>query len=211
MATGIFENLIATEWEPRSARSNPVLREQLFARAKSLPGGVAFMAGERLPSTPRDLLAWLDAHVVEPGWMRMPRNIREPGLPLIELDARAGLARSVQVLTSKACARVGAALIGFLAPVPDERFLHAAIHGGRVRRGHVERQPLWLPSPRETDFLSDIVLSLFAADLLQNPDLFRPHMCVCPSCSRVTFTSERQAFGRRCMQCSGASRSAQLV
>jgi hypothetical protein len=200
---GHFRNLAANRREPSSARSTQLLRDHLLAEATSLHGGVAFMDGASRHWTQGELFLWLDDFVVQPGWMRMPRALREPGTYPVELDARVRLAHGFEALTLKARARVGAALSGYLAPVPDERFLHAAIYGGRVRRGLIDGRPAWVPSPRETDFLSDVVLSLFAVDLLQNGDRYRPHMGVCATCSRISFTADGHTVGRRCMRCSG--------
>jgi hypothetical protein len=207
----VLKHLGAAEWEPVSARSTPLLREQLLSGAISMQGGVAFLDGAIRSWTARDLFAWLEDSLVKPGWMRMPRTLREPGVPPVELDVHASWALGFEVLTQEARARVGDALIRYLAPTPDERFLHAAIHGGRVRRGLIGGRPAWVPSLREIDFLSDVVLSLFAADLLHHPDRYRQHMCVCPSCSRISFTRAQRALERHCTRCSGESRAIRVA
>jgi hypothetical protein len=208
----ILKTLDALDRDPVSARSTPMLREQLLAGATSLRGGVAFMVAAVRPWTSGDLFAWLEASVVKPGWMiRMPRTLREPSVPPVELDARAKRAPGFEAATFQARARVGEVLTGYLAPVPDERFLHAAIHGGRVRRGLIDGRPVWVPSLREIDFLSDVVLSLFAADLLQSPERFRRHLSVCPCCSRVSLVHEGQPHDRTCSRCSGENRAVQVA
>ena len=208
---GHFKHLISSDWKLTSARSLPLLREQLMANAISIQGGVAFMDGANRTWTSEDLYTWIEDSLVKPGWMRMPRTLREHGVGPVELDARTGAAGGFELLTLQTRTRVGAVLIKYLAPSPDERFLHAAIYGGRVRRGVIDGKTTWVPSPRETEFLSDIVLSLYAADLLQNPDRFRPFMCVCPCCSRVAFARGGQQFGRRCTRCSGEFRAIKVA
>lgn len=74
-------------------------------------------------------------------------------------------------------------LRGLLANPPDDRFLHAAIFSGRVRRG----QGNWLVVPREDDPLSQVVLALFAADILTYREFHEQNLCVCDVCGRISY------------------------
>ena len=79
--------------------------------------------------------------------------------------------------------RVIVTLRGLLASPADDRFLQAAIFAGRVRRPQSE----WLAEPRDTDALSDIVLSLFAIDVLSHREFHEQNLCVCDVCGRISY------------------------
>jgi hypothetical protein len=140
-----------------------------------------------------DLEEWFAMYLVEPGFMKRPRCVREPGTAPVPLDSRVDAVASLGDVLSSARLRVIAAVRGLLAPVADDRFLNAAIFGGRVRRAVVAGSPVWVPSPRETDFLGEIVLSLFAADILPDRDFYRAHLCFCDVCDQLAFNGRRPA------------------
>jgi hypothetical protein len=83
--------------------------------------------------------------------------------------------------------------------------LQAAIHTRRLRRAQVRGRQRWIATPRETDALSDIVLSLFAADILFEPDFYREHLYICETCARVSIASRDAAAARLCAPCGGRS------
>jgi hypothetical protein len=132
---------------------------------------------------------------VTPGLMKRPQIVREPGATPVMLDPRADGGSSLEELIHKARGRIIAALRGLIAPVADDRFLNAAIYGGRVRRAAVGGRPVWVASPREIDFLGDIVLSLLAADILLDREFYRAHLCICEVCGRVSFKETPDARG----------------
>jgi hypothetical protein len=157
------------------------------AAAPGLQGALEFLEGPASTWTLQDITEWFDHHLVGPGWMKRPNILREPGATPVVMDPRADVEGAMEILVARARSRVIAALRGLVAPVPDDRFLHAAIYGGRVRRASVDGKPAWVPSPREIDFLADIVLSLLAADILADRDHYREHLGFCDVCNRVTF------------------------
>lgn len=148
---------------------------------------MAFMERPASEWTVRDVVDWFNDHLVEPGLMKRPQMIREPGATPVPLDPRMEPGRDLEELLTKVRARVVAAVRGLIAPVCDDRFLNAAIYGGRVRRAAVGGRPVWVASPREIDFLGDVVLSLLAADVLLDREFYRMHLCVCEVCGRVSF------------------------
>ncbi len=187
------------------AGSFVALRARLLA-SPSLAGALSFMQGTTRPWEPHELAAWLHEHVVAPGWMKAPRALREPGAETVELCELDERHREVAVLTGCARRRVALALLDFVAPNPDRGFLRAALYSARVRWSVVGDRSGWLPAPRESDLLSDIVLSLFAAEILSDAELYRSHMTVCAGCGRVAFAQEARPRGAGCPRCDGEVR-----
>jgi len=146
-----------------------------------------FLEGSAAEWTIGDLSAWLQEHLVAPGLMKRPLILREPGTSPVTLDTRVDIDAHLGQLLGRARARVLTAIRGLIAALPDDRFLHAAIYGGRVRRASVEGKAAWVASPREIDFLSDMVLSLLAAAVLADREYYRAHLGLCELCGRVTF------------------------
>jgi hypothetical protein len=176
---------------PRTHPSFPTLPG--LQSINGLRGGLAFLEGAASEWTTADLLDWFTEHLVSPGLMKRPQIVREPGATPVMLDPRADAGKPLEELLLKARGRIVAALRGLIAPVADDRFLNAAIYGGRVRRASVGGRPAWVPSPREIDFLGDVVLSLLAADILLDREFFRAHLCICEVCSRVSFKKAPEA------------------
>ena len=79
--------------------------------------------------------------------------------------------------------RVILTLRGLLAKPCDDRFLQAAIFARRVERV----DGAWRAQSRDADLLSDMVLSLFAADVLSYRDFYEQSLCLCDVCGRVSF------------------------
>lgn len=198
-------------WSTRAdsgrARSFVALRGRMLA-SPSLAGALQFMQVTTRPWEPHELRAWLAEHVIAPGWMRPPRAVREPGaetVALHELDERP---EEVAALTEGARRRVGSALLDFVAPDPDGAFLRAALYSARVRWSvtGVGDRAGWVPAPCGSDFLSDVVLSLFAAAILSGPDIYQRHMTVCARCGRVAFSQEVRPSTAGCPRCDGEVR-----
>ena len=70
----------------------------------------------------------------------------------------------------------------------DDRFLAGSIATGKVVRSSGNRGSSWQPSPTVADRLSDIVLSLFVADILAHREEYETNLCVCDLCARVSLT-----------------------
>ncbi|WP_437589863.1 hypothetical protein [Sorangium sp. So ce1000] len=187
------------------ARSFGALRARMLA-SPSLAGALHFMQVTTRPWEPHELRAWLDVHVIAPGWMKPPRAVREPGAETVALRDLDERPEAVAALTELARQRVGSALLDFVAPDPEGRFLRAALYSARVRWSVVDDRGGWLPAPRESDFLSDIVLSLFAAAILSGPDIYQRHMAVYSCCGLVAFAQEARPSTAGCPRCDGESR-----
>jgi hypothetical protein len=165
-------------------------------------GGLAFTTGAHEGWALADLLGWFDEHLAAPGWMKRPPAFHELGVPSIAVGSNAGRA-DVEAVTKAARTRAVAALARLVGPDADGRFTGAAIHAGRVRRAAAAGRPRWVPAPRETDLLSDIVLALFAADILLDPGFYRAHLCVCRRCGRASIEPREAAREGVCTPCSG--------
>jgi hypothetical protein len=100
---------------------------------------------------------------------------------------RAAKLEDVPRIMELARTRVLDALRAFIKLPPDDRFLQAAIFAERVQRGRDGRASVWVARPRESDSLANIVLSLFAVDILSHREFHEAHLCVCEVCGRVSF------------------------
>lgn len=178
---------------PRRPRSRPSFPAPPGQTTADLRGVLELLEGPAAEWTIGDLLAWLQEHLIAPGYMKRPQVLREPGATPVMLDARIEGDANLEDLLTRARSRVIAAVRGLIATIPDDRFLHAAIYGGRVRRAAVDGKPAWVPSPREIDFLGDMVLSLLAAAVLADRDFYRAHLGLCELCGRVTFKDAADA------------------
>ena len=176
-----------------------------------LGAGLSFMEGARDESFQvASLRSWMQRCLIGPGLMVMPTMVQEVGVGAASLDEASTSGR----VTSSSALRVGriiaasrarcaAQLGGLVARPPDDRFLSAAIFGGRVQRASGQRGPMWQPTPQPTDRLSDIVLSLFAADILSNREEYDAHLCVCDTCGAVCFTQHDRDLRDRCDEHTG--------
>ncbi|AUX45588.1 hypothetical protein SOCE26_070820 [Sorangium cellulosum] len=142
-------------------------------------------------STPA-LAAWFDKHLVATGRMPRPTHVTEGFSQPVALDPSASPGADeaeLGELVDAARLRVLTSLRAFMPPASDDRFLSAAIAGGRVR---CAGDPgVWEPSPRVEDPLSDIVLSLLAADILNFREFHDAYLCVCKTCLRIDFDPSR--------------------
>lgn len=131
-----------------------------------------------------ELRRWIDEHLVSTMVMPPPDAVREPQAGSLRLDppSRPGVDVAPAVLRM-ARARVVGELGGLAGSQRDDRFIRAAIHAGRVRR----EGAAWRPNPATGDTLSDIVLCLFAAAVLSEPQAYQQRFCLCDTCGRVSF------------------------
>ncbi|WP_437676053.1 hypothetical protein [Sorangium sp. So ce131] len=187
------------------ARSFVALRGRMLT-SPSLAGALDFMQVTTRPWEPHELRAWLNHHVLAPGWMKAPRAVREPGAATVALCALDEQPEAVAALTARARERVTNVLLDFVAPDPGGRFRRAALYSARVRWCVVGDRSGWLPAPGENDFLSDIVLSLFAAEILSNAEIYQRHMTVCVGCGRVAFAQDARPLTAGCPRCDGEVR-----
>jgi hypothetical protein len=171
-----------------------------------LAAGLAFVdAVPRGAFRIRDAVAWFDAYLVAPGFMPAPATIQEPAAGIVPVgEASSGgwitslEARMTRVATT-ARTRVAVMLGGLCASPRDDRFLMGTIAAGRVTRVSDDRGPSWRPSPQGSDRLSDVVLSLFVADILANREEYDANLCVCDLCARVSLTPGAE-IRNRCAQ-----------
>ncbi|MEO5726332.1 MAG: hypothetical protein ABI134_17465 [Byssovorax sp.] len=159
---------------------------------RALAAGLEFLEASAVPGWGvRGVRDWLAEHLVDPGHMRRPIVLTEPGagsITLHESDAEA-LTSSANLsrLLAGARMRIISALRGLNASPTDDRFLSAAIFAGRVQRLRARSESHWVPQPEPTAPLSGIVLSLFAVDVLSHRDEYEKRLCICDICDRVTF------------------------
>jgi hypothetical protein len=179
----------------------------------ALAAGLVFVDGVAAGWGLAHLHAWIQDHLVAPGRMRCPTSITEAVVGTIALDPNAeplgsepppadgpsavGASRLAPLeelpkLLAMARSRVVVVLRAFIAATPDDRFLKAAIYADRVQRVRSgdNNRSVWVARPSEKDLLSDIVLSLFAADVLMHREFHEKNLSVCDVCGRVSFQSE---------------------
>ena len=154
-----------------------------------------------------DLSAWIMRHLVTPGYMPRSFRIQEPlfgALPsdksCADLLPESPPTDETTAILVRARARILGKLRGLLENPPDDRFLSAAIFAGRVRRVLVGQTMTWIPRPRSHDPLSEVVTSLFVADVLCRREFYAQNLCICASCGRVRFNPD-PALRRACLFC----------
>jgi hypothetical protein len=155
----------------------------------ALLAGLTFVEGATSGWEAADLLGWFETfgpilHRAAP-----PRAVADSGIGAIALAPgarigdKAARIESLPKLLAMTRLRVVFTLRGLLANPADDRFLSAAIFSGRVRRP----KDRWMAQPGDEPFLSDIVLSLFAVDILSHRDFHEQNLCICDVCGRVSF------------------------
>jgi hypothetical protein len=164
-----------------------------------LAAGLAFMeVAQAEPVRGADLAAWFRRYLVAPGTMTMPGNVFEPGTGIVPLGmgTTGPFSNALDLRLSRIIGvsrvRVAVSLAGLLASPCDDRFLNTAVFTGRVERASGDGgEPGWRPTPKVTDRLSDIALSLFAADALSHREEYESGLCVCDVCGQVWMEPER--------------------
>jgi hypothetical protein len=169
------------------------------SRAGGLLGaGLSFLDGVAMNRFTRDdLRVWIDRHLVHPGYMTRPWRLQEPLIGVLPTDRQCGTflpevppADETAAILVRARARIIGQLRGLVLTPPDDRFLSAAIFAGRVRRVMNGKDMIWVPRPRSHDSLSDVVLSLFVADVLRRREFYAANLCICDTCGRVRFDED---------------------
>lgn len=156
----------------------------------ALLAGLTFVEGATSGWTARDLLLWFGAHAPLFGWLGPPTSVTDASVGTVALQPvlRVASERMARVedlpkLLAMARYKVVFTLRGLFTG--DDRFLKGAIFAGRVRRDSKASE--WLARPCETDLLSDIILSLFAADILAYREFHDASLCVCDVCGRISY------------------------
>ncbi len=169
------------------------------SRAGGLLGaGLSFLDGVALNRFNReDLRVWIDRHLVHTGYMGRPWRIQEPLIGVLPSDRQCSAflpevppADETAAILVRARARIIGQLRGMVMSPADDRFLSAAIFAGRVRRVMNGKDMIWVPRPRPHDSLSDVVLSLFVADILRRREFYANNLCICDTCGRVRFDED---------------------
>jgi hypothetical protein len=199
---------------PTAVTAAAIPAYKLARPRRALAAGLAFLEASAVPGWGvRGVRDWFIEHLVEPGHMRPPFVLTEPGagsVTLHEGDAKA-LTSSANLprLLAGARIRIISALRGLNASPTDDRFLSAAIFAGRVQRLRTQSESHWVPQLEGTAPLSGIVLSLFAVDVLSHRDEYEKRLSVCDVCDRITFQDHalrRQSCPDHLPQLSGFTR-----
>ena len=156
----------------------------------SLLAALTFVEGSTSGWGPADLLDWFTTYAVALSRTAPPPSVTDavvgalslvPGVKLTgDKVARPDELPKLLAMTRW---RVIVTVRGLLSTPCDDRFLQAAIYSDRVRRD----QAAWFAQPRDGDLLSDVVLSLFAADVLGQREFYEQNLCVCDVCGRISF------------------------
>lgn len=155
-----------------------------------LLAGLTFIEAATSGWMARDLLLWFGSNAELLGWPGPPAAVTDVSVGTIALQPgarvtaeRVARLEDLSKLLAMARWKVVVTLRGLLSG--DDRFLKGAIFAGRVRRDAKASE--WLARPREADVLSDIILSLFAADVLAYRDFHDNSLCVCDVCGRISY------------------------
>lgn len=156
----------------------------------TLLAGLTFIEGATSGWTSRDLLNWFRTYGSAMGKKQPPASVSDAVVGTIALAPGARLTGDrvarlddLPKLLAMTRWRAIVTLRGLIAQPCDDRFLQAAIFGERVRRD----KGTWVAQPRDTDLLSDVVLSLFSVDILSHRDFHEQNLCVCDVCGRISY------------------------
>lgn len=150
---------------------------------------VAFVDSAARIGTREALGAWLeyDLAYLRPssGWSRVHEG------PAFQDCASAG-ALELRSLLGEARRRVVDTLAAWLDDPTANAFQLALVSAGHVR---LEPGVGWVPVVGTELQLSELVLRLFAADMMERHDVYAARLCVCKQCGRLSFepsVSERR-------------------
>jgi hypothetical protein len=142
----------------------------------------------------QDFISWCDEYLVKPGYMNRPTRAFESGVGTIYLATsmvkHQGQDATLRRILTAVRKKVAAILCGLLNDPPDERFLTFLLTTGRVYNIELKHQRVWRIRGRPDDRLRDIVMSLFAADILTNRRIYDQRLSVCNECGRISFRIE---------------------
>jgi len=166
---------------------------------------LAFVNGARSGWSVDDLLAWIDRSLIRTGRLQTRSKFpvvtfREAGVGVVasgrpnDIDGGAGYLPHHRAGDLIRCSnqKVIATLSAYIGPSSDDRFVQAAIYSGRVvRTATADGLRRWQVQVSEAVNLSDQVLALFAADILQHSDDYQESLVVCEACGSTLFWSRR--------------------
>jgi hypothetical protein len=183
---------------PPPTNSIPTLLTGADNDRGALIGALAFVEGVGIGAMgPRELKTWIEEYLVRAGRMPRPTQVSEPmaGTLLLDTLGTTGAPPSttkalLDRILGRARSRVVFTLRGLISDPPDDRFLETATSTGRVQPLGLGGKTSWIARPQREDSLSDVVLSLFAADILSNRSLYDQNLCVCDTCGRVSFRAK---------------------
>lgn len=156
----------------------------------ALLAGLTFIEGVGAGWGAPELLSWFSDHAAMIGLVTPPVTVSDAVLGVMDLhcaSASAPAREALDKLLDSTRRRVTFTLRGLLARPGDDRFLQAAIFAGRVQRERRGKISIWAACACEVDHLSDIVLSLFAVDVLSCREFHEQNLCVCDVCGRLSF------------------------
>jgi hypothetical protein len=162
-------------------------RAELFAALAFVEGAGGFRR--------EDLRGWFCTHAEALGLPAAPPFVRDAlgGSVRLPLDGPPSVRHEdLSGLLSLARCKVILTLRGLLATPVDDRFLHAAIFSRRVRR----HQGTWRVVAQDEHSLSEIVLALFAVDVLGHREFHEQNLCICDVCGRVSYNPARTTRAR---------------
>lgn len=156
----------------------------------ALLAGLMFVEGATSSWGVRDLTEWFVTYGAAMGRTAPPQAVTDAVVGTIALvpgtkitGEKVARIDALPKLLAMSRWRVVVTLRGLLSQPADDRFLQAAIFAERVRR----EKSAWVAQPRDNDLLSDIVLSLFAVDILTQRSFHEQNMCVCDVCGRISY------------------------
>jgi hypothetical protein len=156
----------------------------------ALLAGLTFVEGAVAGWGRADVVDWFRTHADALGRKAPPRLVIDPTVGAVPLQPgvrlagdRVGRLDDLPKVLAMARWRVIVTIRGLLAQPCDDRFLHAAIFARRVERV----RGAWQAGPGDADLLSDVVLSLFVADVLGHRGFYEQNLCVCDVCGRISW------------------------
>ncbi|MFO0612888.1 MAG: hypothetical protein U0414_09885 [Polyangiaceae bacterium] len=158
-------------------------------RTAYMIAAMGFLDGVSKVSSMTALGAWLSGDIVANGWASPWHEVREAGCSPVGLDARGAEGR---MLIQMARRHVLAELRAFVNDPSDGLALSLIQRGCLQRRADSRGWVPWISSERD---LSELVLALFAAAWIGDPEGLAAKLCLCDECDGVSFAP--QATGRR--------------
>jgi hypothetical protein len=184
-----------------STNSIPTLLTGADNDRGALIGALAFVEGVGIGAMgAREIKTWIEEYLVRAGRMQKPTQLTEPMAGTLPLDTLAtptappsATKAMLDRILGRARSRVVVTLRGLITDPVDDTFLETAKTTNRVQPLGVGGKISWIARPQREDSLSDIVVSLFAADILSNRALYDQNLCVCDTCGRVSFRAKMMA------------------